>query len=145
MLYAGTDIPLPEMALDQSSTSLRVRTLKPSEEGIRAHFTKNRVQYIGSTEGCGCSFPNAVLGEGGWFPEEDTDPECESKVKFNREKLFALLESSGESVVELYGVWAGDYDKAPQVTESIALKTILDADFFFKEQGFYRVACRVAS
>jgi hypothetical protein len=54
--------------------------------------------------------------------------------------LVALLRESGERFVELYGIWAGDFAKPPQVVEEISLERILEADFRFKEQGFYRVS-----
>jgi hypothetical protein len=42
-------------------------------------------------------------------------------------------------MIELYGIWDGDFAKPPQAREDIPLKCLLDGDFSFKEQGFYRV------
>jgi len=62
--------------------------------------------------------------------------------KPNREALAALLGSSGESMIELYGLWDGDFSETPKAREEIPLSRILDPDFLFKEQGFYTVEIR---
>jgi len=49
------------------------------------------------------------------------------------------LRTAGDKVVELYGVWDGDFKNVPQAQENISIDTLLDPDFYFKEQGFYRV------
>ena len=59
--------------------------------------------------------------------------------RVNREGLVNILRASGESAVELYGIWAGDFDKAPEAFEEIPLEAILKPEFHFKERGFYRV------
>jgi len=56
--------------------------------------------------------------------------------KGNREALVDLLRESGDKVVELYGIWDGDFVEAPKVQENIAAETILDSGFLFKERGF---------
>src|SRR5258708_1703125 len=56
----------------------------------------------------------------------------------NCEALVALMRTTGDRVVELYGVWDGDFANVPQVQESISVERLLDPDFYFKEQGFYR-------
>jgi hypothetical protein len=70
----------------------------------------------------------------------EQDAERVAINKSNREALVDLLRESGDEVVELYGVWDGDFVEAPKVQESIAAETILDSGFLFKERGFYRVA-----
>jgi len=101
------------------------------------------VQYIGSTSQCGCDFPRAILQNGDW-PEIDVAMALERNPseKPNREALTALLESSGESMIELYGLWDGDFSETPKAREEIPLSRILDPDFLFKEQGFYTVEIR---
>ena len=56
--------------------------------------------------------------------------------------LPALLQSTNEAVVELYGVWAGDFAEEPRVREEISLESIRSDDFHFKERGFYRVVIK---
>ena len=58
----------------------------------------------------------------------------------NRAALVDLLRESGDEVVELYGIWDGDFGEPPEAHESIAAKTIIDSAFLFKERGFYRFA-----
>ena len=46
-------------------------------------------------------------------------------------------------MVELYGVWDGgneSFDKPPEAEEDISVDRLLDSNFRFKEQGFYRVS-----
>ena len=103
------------------------------------------MQYIGSTSRCGCDFPHATLQNGEWPEIEyleyvEQDSERVAINKGNREALVDLLRESGDNVVELYGIWDGDFVEAPKVQESIVAETILDSGFLFKERGVYRVA-----
>lgn len=59
--------------------------------------------------------------------------------RLNREGLFSLLQATEDSMIELYGIWYGDFAKAPEVHEAISVETILDPGFRFKEGGFYKV------
>jgi len=63
----------------------------------------------------------------------------------NCEALVALLRTVGDKVVELYGVWDGDFANVPQAQENIAVDRLLDPYFYFKEQGFYKVYLEPAS
>ena len=74
--------------------------------------------------------------------DSETDEEQAASDRVNREGLFNILRASGESAVELYGIWAGDVDKAPEAFEEIPLEEILKPEFSFKERGFYRVYLR---
>ena len=123
-----------------------VKGLTERESPVTAHFSKPEVQYIGSTSQCGCDFPHVMFqnGDWPWFEDEDGD-ELEQQRKAteqcNRQGLVALLRQTGEPVVELYGVWDGDFDfrTPPAAREQIQLEAILDPAFRFKEQGFYVV------
>ncbi len=111
---------------------------------MAAHFSKPNVQYIGSTSECGCDFPKVLYhnGEWPWYVSETPDADDlaqEAIEKHNRESLFALLRQTGESTVELYGVWEGEFTKPPAIREEISLDAILNRQFRFKEQGFYVV------
>jgi hypothetical protein len=77
-----------------------------------------------------------------WF---EYDEGMEAKARRNRESLVALLRHTGESRVELYGVWEGEFDMPPLVREEIPLYAILNRDFRFKERRFYVVDVASAS
>jgi hypothetical protein len=62
-----------------------------------------------------------------------------ARDRYNQQALVNLLRATGEKMIELYGIWDGDFAKPPQAREDIPLKCLLDGDFSFKEQGFYRV------
>lgn len=71
------------------------------------------------------------------------EPEWEASEHFNREGLVALLQESGEKMVELYGIWLrnnGDFANQVNIRENISLKRILEPDFRFKERGLYQVS-----
>jgi hypothetical protein len=99
-----------------------------------------RVQRIGSTAGCGCDFPHLLLQKGEWLLCDFRDDACRDQThRSNQEALATLLRATGEGTVELYGVWVGNEGKTPEAREAISLQTILDPEFYFKEQGFYTV------
>ena len=143
VLYAGTSKPLPRSAFNPEAPAVWVTSLTEHDAAIRAHFSKPEVQYIGSTSQCGCDFPHAILQNGDW-PEIEVAKAFERNPseKPNREALAALLGSSGESMIELYGLWRGDFSETPKAREEIPLSRILDPDFLFKEQGFCTVEIR---
>jgi hypothetical protein len=125
---------------------LSVRGLTERDSPITTHFSKPEVQYIGSTCDCGCDFPHVMFQNGAWpWLEDESEDELDRQRKAteqdNREGLVTLLRQTGESSVELYGVWVGDFDfrTPPAVREKIHLEAILDPAFRFKEQGFYTV------
>ena len=141
MLYVGTNKPLPRSSWVKGAPDVYVQSLIDYDTAIKMHFSKPQVQQIGSTSGCGCDFPHVMHQGGGWPIVEDAeiDEEYEVSKRFNREALVSLLRISAEEVIELYGVWAGDFDVEPKVREDISLDRILDSGFYFKEQGFYKV------
>jgi len=147
VLYAGTTDPLPRKAFDKDAPNLSVASLTERDSAIRRYFRNPAVQYIGSTSSCGCDFPRATLQNGQWptleSPEEPARDELDIardiSDRQNRETLVALLRTTREKVVELYGVWDGDFATPPQAQEDIPVNRLLDSDFRFKERGFYRV------
>ena len=124
---------------------MSVESLTDWDSPVKVHFSSPEVQYIGSTSSCGCDFPHAMFQNFGWpeieFQEYvEREPERTSTGKYNKEALVDLLRVSGDRVVELYGIWDGDFAEPPEVQESIAAETILDPTFRFKERGFYKVS-----
>lgn len=121
--------------------ALPVEALSEREAAIKSHFNNSEVQSIGSTSGCGCDFPHIMFQNDGWpyFEDSDVDEEQAESDQVNREGLFNILHASGESAIELYGIWDGDFDKAPEAFEEIPLEAIQKSEFRFKERGFYKV------
>lgn len=123
---------------------MSVQSLTEQDDAVRAHFLLPEIQVIGSTSGCGCDFPHAIFQNQGWPEIEyqenlNEDAQTASTHKHNREALVELLRASGENVIELYGLWDGDFAEPTAAHENIALKTILEPSFRFKERGLYRV------
>jgi hypothetical protein len=146
VLYAGTTKPLQRRTWQKEAPDLSIASLTERDAPIKGHFSNSEVQYVGSTSGCGCDFPCVNLHKGEWpIFEVGSDPERDASDRYNRKALVALLQESGDKTVELYGVWDGDFAKTPRVIEEISLQRILDSDFRFKEQGFYRVRVKDGS
>jgi hypothetical protein len=141
LLYAGTAKPIARSSWQKEAPEVHVQSLIEYDAAIRARFSTPEVQQIGSTSGCGCDFPHLMYQNGGWpaYLEAETDEERLASDCFNRVSLAALLQTTGEAVVELYGVWAGDFAEEPRIREEISLEAIRSDDFYFKERGFYRV------
>ncbi len=141
MLFVGTDKPLPRSEWSKEAPNVWVGTVGENEAAVTTHFTKPAIQYVGSTAGCGCDFPHWILFNGE-IPADEFDGRDEDQKKCNCEnarKLVTLLRCTGESSVELYGVWAGNWAKSPVSMKSILLEEILDPGFLFGEQVFYRI------
>jgi len=149
VLYAGTVSALPRVAWNKEAPDLSVESLTERDAAIRRYFTNPEVQYVGSTSGCGCDFPNVMLQNGAWPTVETEEAEKDEFDKaqdisdrHNRELLVTLLRGNGNKTVELYGFWLGGNEaitKLPQAFENISLDRILESDFRFKEQVLYRV------
>ena len=144
MLYAGTSLPIPRKEWDRTAPGISVRSLVNAELPIREFFSKPEIQEIGSTSGCGCDFAFAMFQNGEWplpIGDERDEETIESK-RFNQHALLSLLKSIDEHSIELYGIWANNYEASPRVRETIDLERIVDAGFFFKEEGFLTVRLR---
>ena len=141
-LYAGTKSPLPEISFNPASPNVNVEPLSELQAAIRNHFKSPVVQYIGSSSNCGCDFPHAMFQNGGWPEIDDRDERLDAErlaiEHQNRQSLVDLLRKSGEDVVKFYGIWDGEFTE-PLARERILVDRILDADFVFKEGGFYEV------
>jgi len=144
LLYAGTSNSIARRKWVKEHPDLSVGSLSDYDAEIRSHFTTPEVQPIGSTSGCGCDFPHLLYQNAGWpaYLEVEVDEERLASDCFNRESLAGLLRDTGESYVELYGVWAGDFAEEPRSREEVSIESIRRADFYFKERGFYRVYLR---
>lgn len=147
VLYVGTGHPLPRRKFDKNASDLSVESLTDRDAEIKLHFSNPEVQYVGSTSGCGCDFPHAMFQNGGW-PEiefyrtaekNESDIAQDKILRQNCEPLVSLLRTTGEKVVELYGVWDGDFSVPPQTQDNISADTLVEPDFYFKERGFYKV------
>lgn len=147
VLYAGTTSALPRATWNKDAPDLCVESLTERDAAIKRYFSNPEVQYIGSTAGCGCDFPHVELQNGQWPTFEDNEKDeldiaRDTSDRRNRDALVSLLRTTGDKMVELFGVWDGGnepFAKPPEAREDIALDRLLDSDFRFKEQGFYKV------
>jgi hypothetical protein len=101
---------LPRAAWNKEAPDLGVASLTERDAAIRQYFSNPEVQYIGSTSGCGCDFPNVMLQNGEWTTVETEEAEKDEFDKardisdqHNRDLLVSLLRANGNKAVELYG------------------------------------------
>lgn len=142
LLFVGTKRPIPRKEFDQNKPELCVESLTERDSPVRAYFGMPEVQYVGSTSNCGCAFPHLMFQNGGWpGPWDEKDTEQAESDRRNQELLADLLRAMTENEVELYGVWDGNFSE-PKNREEIPLDELLKPDFYFKEQGFYKVRIR---
>jgi hypothetical protein len=97
---------------------------------------------LDAREGPSVDLIGCMFQSGGWPHFEDPSiarGETAAGELLNCEKLVSLLQSTGDSAVELYGIWDGDLAEPPEAREEIALASILEPGFRLKERGFYGV------
>ena len=135
MCYIGTNLEIAEKKFDVKNPSFCVELMDKSRFDSETFTTKN-VYFIGSREGCGCSFgtyliPNNVIIETkqilsknetipdrlrGYFQYEDTLEKIEETIAENKEnsedtqQLFSLINEliNKDRMIEFFGCWAGD-------------------------------------
>ena len=140
MLYVGTTKPIPRREWKKDAPDISVASLSEQDLAIKAHFNSAEVQCVGSTAGCGCDFPHVLLQNGEWPNFDFDDAERVGTFGQNRKALVTLLRNTGETAIEIYGLWWGNFKKQPLSCEEIPLVRILEPDFLFREQVFYRVS-----
>jgi len=140
MLYVGTTRAIPQREWKKDAPDISVASLTEHDSAIKAHFKSAEVQCIGSTAGCGCDFPHVLLQNGEWPMFDFEDAERVATFDRNRRALATLLRNTGETTIEIYGLWWGNFAKEPLSYEDIPLFRILEPDFLFREQVFYRVS-----
>jgi|SRR5579863_8817171 len=140
VLYAGTNSAIPRTEWKKHAPGISVSPLTEHDALIKAHFKNPEVQCIGSTAGCGCDFPHVLLQKGEWPLFDADDTERVATFGQNRKALATLLRNTGEKTIELYGLWWGNFAKQPMAYEEIPFLRILEPDFLFREQVFYKVS-----
>ena len=141
MLYAGTNKPIPRREWSKNAPDISVASLTEHDALIKSHFKSPEVQCVGSTSSCGYDFPHVLLQNGEW-PMFFAFDDVERVVTFdhNRNALATLLRDTGEKTIELYGLWWGNFTKDPLAYEDIPFDRILEPEFLFREQVFYRIS-----
>src|ERR1700722_7768807 len=121
LLYAGTSRPIARKEWNRDAPGISVRSLVVAELPIREQFSKPEIQEIGSTSGCGCNFAYVMLRDGEWPQPSEYEPDVETieTNRINQEGLVGLLSSIDEDWIELYGIWANNYDAKPRIHEEI--------------------------
>lgn len=140
MLYVGTTRPIPRREWKKDAPDISVASLTEHDSAVKAHFKSTEVQCIGSTAGCGCDFPHVLLQNGECPNFDFGQTERIGTFRQNRSALATLLRNTDETAIENYGLWWGNFAKEPLYREDISLLRILEPDFLFREQVFYRVS-----
>ncbi len=136
-LFIGTIKPLPRVPWSKDAPDVHVEGLTDHNVMVKVHLCSPEVQYVGSSEGCGCSFRYWSEETGESSEDRSEQIAYNAETRRNRESLIRILQNSGEQAVNLYGVWEGDFDKAPESRHNVGLNDLLTAEL--EERGCYHV------
>jgi hypothetical protein len=109
VLYLGSEKRLLIIPFHPEQPAFKTKELDEQEKPVMQHFTMPQVLYVGSNEGCGCSFRHALYDKGQWsyVVWEEGKEAVNSQV--DHQALVNYLNASGLQKVEIYACWDGDY------------------------------------
>ncbi len=138
VLYAGAQTPLPESEWDESNRQVFVKQLDEDEKPVRQAFTTESVQYIGSSQHCGCGFRSKMQLEAPYFPDED---DADGDRQLNHRQLVDAIRSTVEIDREfvLFGCWWGDWEPKDAQPVKVVLADLAKDDFAFVEGYRYAI------
>lgn len=119
--------------------AFNTRELDEREKSVLQHFSMPDVIYIGSNEGCGCSFRHALYDKGEWtyIAWEEGEQAVASQV--DHQALGNYLKASNMQKFQIYGCWDGDQALPSEYEETISLNDLMQPNFFFRERAHYRI------
>lgn len=138
VLFAGSRQPLPESEWSESDRRVFVKQLDESELPVRHAFTTDSVQYVGSSQQCGCGFRTKMQLEDPYFPDED-DTEAERQQNHAQlvEAIRPTIDADGETV--LFGCWWGEWEPKDSQPAKVTLAEFASEDFAFVEGYRYSI------
>lgn len=137
VLYLGSEERLPIIPYSPEKPAFNTKELDEQEKAVLLHFYLPHVIYIGSNEGCGCSFRHALYDKGEWANVVWEEGEEAVASQIDHQALVNYLKASKLQKFELYGCWDGDYALPKESEETIKIEDLLHPDFFFKERVHY--------
>lgn len=137
--YIGSEQELPLIYFDKDYPYFHTTELSKEENQIYKHISLEFILYFGSDQGCGCGFRHALLDHGEWFNIKDEETAMEENSQKNHQALYDYITTyvPKGSTVEIYGCWDGDINEHSKSTEKVDIENLLDANFYFRERGFY--------
>lgn len=137
VLYLGSEETLPIIPYKQEKPAFNTKELDEQEKPVLKHFSSPYVFYIGSNEGCSCSFRHALYDKGEWSYVVWEEGEEAVASKADHQALVDYLKASKLEKFEIYACWDGDYALPAEFKETISVEDLLDPDFYFKERAHY--------
>lgn len=137
VLYLGSEDRLPIIPYNPETPAFNTKELEEQEKPVLQHFSMPYVIYVGSNEGCGCSFRHALFDKGQWSYVVWEEGKEAVASQIDHQALVDYLKTSKLSKVELYACWDGDYALPMEYEETINVDEMLHPDFFFKERAHY--------
>jgi hypothetical protein len=135
-LFIASDQPLPLIEWQESEPAFNVQRMSDGEEGVRRHFSKPNVYYLGAHTGCSCGFKYGQIEIG----EHD-----EADEAAGRESVSALRRYASEAVqrlgeVELFSSWEGDWNDAAERRLDVTPEWFDGESFKLPEKVAFRVS-----
>lgn len=136
-LYLGSEDMLPIIPYNQEKPAFNTKKLDEQEKPVFQQFSLPHVIYVGSNEGCGCSFRHALYDKGQWSYVVWEEGVKAVASKADHQSLVDYLKASKLKIFEIYACWDGDYALPAEFKETISVDDLLHLDFYFKERAHY--------
>jgi len=135
----ASKISVPIIEWNKNLPAFNTSKLLEDNKAVLNHFSLPNVTMIGSDESCGCGFRHALRQDEQWFSIIDSENSGNSFK--NQRQLYDFIKVNliDQEFIEIYGCWDGDFAEKYEDKQDIALKDILDPEFYFKERGLYVV------
>jgi hypothetical protein len=102
VLYLGSEKRLPIIPYNPEQPAFNTKELDEQEKPVLKHFSMPQVLYVGSNEGCGCSFRHALYDKGQWSYIVWEDGKEAIATQVDHQALVDYLKASGLQKVEIY-------------------------------------------
>ena len=134
VVYMSSARERPTIPWDEKEPRFHVKADDPDSEKAQVHFSKPRVYYLGSDNGCGCGFRR----ETDYMIREAE--ELASKQD-NQKRLHDHVSNclADEEFVELFSCWSGDEAEPIESRRDVELADVISENFFFAERQITRV------
>jgi hypothetical protein len=135
-LFIASDEPLPVVEWRESAPAFNTQQLSDAEQGVRRHFTKPHVCYLGAHTGCSCGFAYGQIPPG-VHRDEREEAAGRASVAALRQYLAEAVERLGE--VELCSSWEGDWHREPEQRLEVTPEWFGGDTFDMPEKVVFRV------
>ncbi len=133
-VYLGTEIELKTSKWDENKPAFYIEEINTQEDSsVLQHFSKPKVYYLGSHEGCGCGFA---------YDEQNDDKDDDLALRILSVKHFInLLEYilNQSDKVEIFLCWEGEQGTMPRKSLPKNIEYFKNGNWVEDKPTFYNV------